>query len=46
MAILLMNESHDMRHRFPQVDDGQRGPQKLGRHTACPPSSEEKEGTS
>ena len=32
---VLMYGSHDMRHRFPHVDGGQRDPQKMGRHT-CP----------
>ena len=33
MAILLMYESHDMRHTsIPQVDGGQRDPWDLGRH--------------
>ena len=32
-VILLMYESHDMRHTgFPQVDGDQRDPRKLGRH--------------
>ena len=32
MAILLMYGSHDMRHRFSQVDSGQRDPQVSERH--------------
>ena len=31
-VILLMYGSHDMRHRFPQVDGGQRDPWVLGCH--------------
>ena len=31
-VILLMYGSHDMRHRFPQVDGSQRDPRILGRH--------------
>ena len=31
-VILLLYGSHDMRHKFPQVDDGQRDPRVLGRH--------------
>ena len=31
-VILLMHGSHDMRHRFPQVDGGQQDPRKMGRH--------------
>ena len=40
-VILLMYGSHDMRHRFPQVDSGQQDPRVLGRHTSvtCSPSS-------
>ena len=34
VAILLMYGSHDMRHRFPHVDGGQRDPRKLGCHHA------------
>ena len=30
---LLMYESHDMRHSFPQVDGGQRDSQDLGCHS-------------
>ena len=33
MAILLMYESHDMRHTvFLEVDGGQRDPREMGRH--------------
>ena len=31
-SFLLMYGSHDMRHRFPQVDGGQRDPRDLGCH--------------
>ena len=31
-VILLMSGFNDMRHRFPQVDDGQRDPRVLGCH--------------
>ena len=31
-VILLMYGSHDMRHRFPQVDGSQRDPRVLGCH--------------
>ena len=34
VTILLMYESHDMRHTsFPQVDGGQQVPREMGRHT-------------
>ena len=33
-VILLMYGSRDMRHRFPQVDGGQRVPQVLGCHNS------------
>ena len=36
VAILLMYGSHDMKHRFLQVDGGQRDPRVLGRHTPSP----------
>ena len=32
-VILHIYGSHDMRHRSPQVDGGQRDPRVLGRHT-------------
>ena len=32
-VILLMNGSYDMRHKFLQVDSGQRDPRVLGRHS-------------
>ena len=35
MAILLMYESHDMRHTgFSQVDGGQQDSREMGRHTS------------